>query len=191
MWRSLMKPILVAGVPAAGKSTIGNLLSESVGMPIYEYADFMLSVIGTNDRKNILKIPFEERRPIYEASDEAIAQLFSSNVINRYGLLTIHLSLYIDGRLNTFDDRHYRTLDMAAILLIEAKPEIINARRSADLSRFRNYENVSEIASQQRCNRQIAQRLALTYSIPMIIVANNEKSLAVIKARDWLSQMLS
>lgn len=184
-----MRPVLVAGVHAAGKSTVGNLLSMVTGMPFFEYADFMLPVIGTEDRSRVLQIPFDARRPIYEAANAAIADLFSSSTEHSLGLLTIHLSLRLKGRLETFEENHYRTLDMAAILLIEADPALIYARRAADRTRLRSTESIAEISEQQQHNRHIALRLALTHSVSTMTFSNNHKEPALQEVTTWLSEL--
>jgi len=181
-----MRSVLVTGVAAAGKSTIGRALAASLSFPFFEYADFMLRVLGQNERDSILTIPLAQRGPIYTSTDAAIHAVFSTRRDVQYALLTIHLSVKVGSEIHTFADEHYAALLTAAILLVEADPGCIRNRRLLDVDRHREIDSAEGIAAQQTLNAEIAHDLSDTYSLPLFAFDNNLSPSDLSPVTEWL-----
>jgi adenylate kinase len=186
-----MAPILIAGVHAAGKSTVARELSDRTNCPYFEYADFMLPLLGTRDRARILAIPFAQRGDLYRAANSAIAARFGSEHAIALGLLTIHLSLYLDGRLETFADEHYLALNVRGLLQVECDPVAVLQRRRADSDRFRHFDSLREIERQQERNRGIAQHVAELCGASLHTLDNTSSTRELSSAIAWINDLQS
>ncbi len=176
--------VVVTGIPGVGKSTViaGALEKLKVEGLVYElvnYGDVMLEMMkermGITDRDEMRRIPFEPYREIQRAAAERIAEMAELKPV----LLDTHCSVKKpEGYLPGLPRWALESLKPESIVLIEAEPEEVVARRTRDVSRRRDEELLAEVAEHQQLNRAIAMAYAALVGATVKIVKNRNGKLS-------------
>ncbi len=163
--------IVVTGVPGVGKSTIMDGVSKITGMKIVNYGDVMLEIakgMGVKNRDEIRKLPAEKQREIQRRAGEEIGKM--ENVI-----IDTHMSIKTpSGYLPGLPEWVLREIKPSMLVLIEANPEDIYARRSRDTTRARDNESQESIRIQQEINRSFATSCSVLSGATVVIIKNEE-----------------
>jgi adenylate kinase len=176
--------VVVTGVPGVGKSTViagalEVLRAEGLIYELVNYGDVMLEMMrermGVTDRDEMRRIPFEPYREIQRAAAERIARMAELKPV----LLDTHCSVKKpEGYLPGLPRWALEILKPDSIVLIEAEPEEIVARRTSDVSRRRDEELLAEVAEHQQLNRAIAMAYAALVGATVKIIKNRNGKLS-------------
>jgi len=175
--------VVVTGIPGVGKSTViagalEKLKAEGLVYELVNYGDVMLEMMGEQmgitDRDEMRKVPFEPYREIQRAAAERIAEMAELKPV----LLDTHCSVKKpEGYLPGLPRWALESLKPESIVLIEAEPEEVVARRTKDVSRRRDEELLAEVAEHQQLNRAIAMAYAALVGATVKIVKNRNGKL--------------
>jgi len=176
--------VVVTGVPGVGKSTVvagalEKLKAEGLVYELVNYGDVMLELMqermGITDRDEMRKIPFEPYKEIQRAAAERIAAKAKLKPV----LLDTHCSIKKpEGYLPGLPRWVLESLKPESIVLIEAEPEEVVARRTRDVSRRRDKELLAEVVEHQQLNRAIAMAYAALVGATVKIVKNRNGKLS-------------
>jgi len=176
--------VVVTGVPGVGKSTVvagalKNLKAKGLVYELVNYGDVMLEMMrermGITDRDDMRKIPFEPYQEIQRAAAEQIAEMAKLKPV----LLDTHCSIRKpEGYLPGLPRWALESLKPESIVLIEAPPEEVIARRTKDVARRRDEELLAEVAEHQQLNRAIAMAYAALTGATVKIVKNRDGKLS-------------
>jgi len=176
--------VVVTGIPGVGKSTViagalEKLREEGLVYELVNYGDVMLEMMGEQmgitDRDEMRKVPFEPYREIQRAAAERIAEMAELKPV----LLDTHCSIKKpEGYLPGLPRWALESLKPESIVLIEAEPEEVVARRTRDVSRRRDEELLAEVAEHQQLNRAIAMAYAALVGATVKIVKNRNGKLS-------------
>ena len=180
-----MRSILVTGVSGVGKTTLGRQLASLTGIAVIEYADLMLDVLDGRDRAEIRRLSFAERQPIYAAVERRLREGLRRFSPDELVLLVVHLTVMLRGQINPFPLTHYEAYRPAGVILVEATPAAVRARRLADKSRAREDETEAQIRQQQIENRRIAAEIKRSLGADTVCVQNNESTLCALHLVPW------
>lgn len=174
------KVVVVAGVPGAGKSTVveGALKRLRENGKVYKlvnYGDVMLELMreraGVKDRDEMRRIPLELYREVQREAGERIAEFARAEPV----LLDTHcLVRKPEGYYPGLPSWVLEGLKPEVIVLIEASPQEVIARRFRDESRRRDEELLEEVAEHQGLNRAIAMAYAALSGATVKIIKNRE-----------------
>jgi adenylate kinase len=175
---------VVTGVPGVGKSTVvagalEKLKAEGLVYELVNYGDVMLEMMkermGITDRDEMRKIPFEPYKEIQRAAAERIAAKAKLKPV----LLDTHCTIKKpEGYLPGLPRWVLESLKPESIVLIEAEPEEVVARRTKDVSRRRDEELLAEVVEHQQLNRAIAMAYATLVGATVKIVKNRNGKLS-------------
>ena len=176
--------IVVTGVPGVGKSTVvagalEKLKAKGIVYDLINYGDVMLELmrerVGITDRDEMRRIPSEPYREIQRAAAERIAEIAELKPV----LVDTHCSVKKpEGYLPGLPRWALESLEPESIVLIEAEPEEVVARRTSDVSRRRDEELLAEVVEHQQLNRAIAMAYAALVGATVKIVKNSNGKLS-------------
>ena len=176
--------VVVTGVPGVGKSTVvagalEKLKAEGLVYELVNYGDVMLELMreqmGITDRDDMRKIPFEPYQKIQREAAERIAEMAKFKPV----LLDTHCSVRKpEGYLPGLPRWALESLKPESIVLIEAEPEEVVARRTSDVLRHRDEDLLAEVVEHQQLNRAIAMAYAALVGATVKIVKNNNGKLS-------------
>ncbi|MCI4434133.1 MAG: adenylate kinase [Thermoplasmata archaeon] len=163
--------IVVTGVPGVGKSTIMEGVAKRIDYRIVNFGDIMLEKakeMGVRNRDEIRKLPVEKQRELQRIAGEYIGKM--ENVI-----VDTHMSIKTpSGFLPGLPEWVLRSLKPSMLVLVEADPKSIMARRSRDSSRYRDTDSANDIDTHQALNRYFAASCAMITGATVVIVRNEE-----------------
>jgi adenylate kinase len=175
---------VVTGVPGVGKSTVvtgalKTLKAEGLVYELVNYGDVMLELMqkqkGITDRDEMRKIPFEPYQKIQRAAAERIAEMAKLKPV----LLDTQCSVKKpEGYLPGLPKWVLEGLQPKSIVIIEAEPKEVAARRTKDVVRRRDKELLAEIAEHQQLNRALAMTYAMFVGATVKIVKNRDGKLS-------------
>lgn len=167
-----------------GKSTVimgalEKLKAEGLTYELVNYGDVMLEMmrkrLGVTDRDEMRKIPFEPYSEIQRAAAERIAKMAELKPV----LLDTHCSIKKpEGYLPGLPRWVLEGLKPESIIIIEAPPEEVAARRTKDVARRRDEELLAEVAEHQQLNRAIAMAYAALVGAAVRIIKNRDGKLS-------------
>ncbi len=165
--------VFLLGVKAVGKSKLTSELNKHLDGKIHEisYGDVMLEIGKEKklitDREQIAKLQSIQQNEIRQAAAEKIRALADKEkfvFLNTHGFIyTIPHHTYLPGSPDSVAD----LLKPDLILLVEAEPEAIVARRKMDLEktgRKREIGTNAEVAEALLFERMSAVHLAMRYA---------------------------
>ncbi|MCD6447447.1 MAG: adenylate kinase [Thermoplasmata archaeon] len=164
--------VIVAGIPGAGKTTVLNEALKIKHMEVINYGDVMFEMAkeyGINNRDEMRRLPYEKQRELQIKAAKKIAE--KENVI-----IDTHCTIKTPyGYLPGLPYDVLQILQPKRIILIEALPEEIEARRKKDAEvRQRDVEGREEIEMHQMMNRIAAMSYATLTNATVKIVKNRE-----------------
>lgn len=173
-----MKAVLT-GVPGTGKTTVLNKAIEIGNLKekykIVNYGDVMLEEAKI---KNLVKNRDEMRKLSPEIQKE-----IQKNAARKIGkmdnvIVDTHASIATPkGYLPGLPEWVLKEIMPNCIILVEADPKEILERRSKDISRVRDKEDVESIEEHQQMNRSVAMAYATLTGATVAIVRNENGKL--------------
>jgi adenylate kinase len=187
-----MHSILITGVSASGKTTLGRQAAARLGLACHDYADLMLKADpGLPGKDAIEALSAAERQAIY---DKVTAQLPSwfgpSSSDHATILLENHLSVVQNGHVITFQTTAYLRYSARGLAVINADPAAIHHRRSSDPARRRGLGTIDQIAWQQNVNESQAAIVSDYLAIPLAIIRNDDLEQAAEELTRWAEGLL-
>jgi adenylate kinase len=188
-----MRSILVTGVQGVGKSTISRLAAHTLCVEGWDYAELMLRVApNLRGKDDIQRLPWDERNRIYRRVDNFLEETFMPGDGRRdCVLLENHLSIIDEGGIRTFPHEAIRRYNPIGLVLVEASPREVTARRTADRDRARHVGTAAEVAAQQATNCREAELIARRIRIPMISIGNGDHESAAKALAAWARRVMS
>lgn len=178
------KVIVVTGAPGAGKSTVVDaalkeLKSKGIEYSLINYGDVMLELMrereGIADRDEMRKVPTEPYRKIQRDAGRQIARAAEKKPV----LVDTHcLVRKPEGYYPGLPIWVLEELKPESIVIIEAAPEEVAARRAKDATRRRDEELLAEIVEHQQLNRAIAVAYAALTGAAVRIIHNRDGKLS-------------
>jgi adenylate kinase len=177
------KIVVVTGVPGAGKSTVINgalmeLKAKGVEYEVINYGDVMLELMRERfkiaDRDEMRKIPTEPYREIQREAARRIARAAERKPV----LVDTHcLVRKPEGYYPGLPRWVLEELKPESILIVEATPKEVAARRTKDVSRRRDEELLAEVAEHQQLNRATAVAYAALTGATVRMISNRDGKL--------------
>lgn len=162
--------VIVTGVPGVGKTSVMEGVAKAAAMQIVNYGSVMFEEAKAHklvtNRDEMRKLPAETQRHVQAVAGEKIGAM-SDAIIDTHCLIRTPEG-YLPGIPMT-------VLTMIAphvVVLVEAPPAMIFARRSKDASRTRDPDPVESIAEHQQMNRAAATAMAVISGATVKIVQN-------------------
>ena len=167
-----MTVVILAGVPGSGKTTVMGKVMEKKEVNFITYGTVMLEIageMGIRDRDEMRKRPLDEQRQLQRMTAEKVGGM--GDVV-----IDTHCTIKTPGGyLPGFPHDILKRINPELIILIEAEPEEIMARRKKDEGiRERDAEDADGIAEHQLMNRIAAMEYAVLTGATVKIVKNND-----------------
>lgn len=167
-----MSIAIIAGIPGAGKTTVMNEVIKRKNIKVINYGDVIFEIAKerklVNNRDELRKLPFDIQR---EMQIEAAKKIAKKNAI-----VDTHCTVKTPyGYLPGLPYDVLNILKPDRIILIEANPEEIVARRSKDADiRMRDEESKEEMEDHQLMNRIAAMSYATIVGATVKIIKNRQ-----------------
>lgn len=180
----MSKVVVVTGVPGVGKSTViegalKQLKARGIGCDLINYGDVMLELMrereGVTDRDEMRKVPTGPYREVQREAAKRIARAAKQKSV----LLDTHcLVKKPEGYYPGLPRWVLEELNPESIILIEAAPKEVAARRSKDTARRRDKEVLNEVVEHQQLNRAAAAAYAALTGATIRIINNRDGGLS-------------
>lgn len=168
-----MGAIVVTGVPGVGKTTVMNAAAEAAKRPVVVYGTVMFEVAQrrklVKSRDEMRKLPPETQREVQKEAAKQIAKMGDVIVDTHCTVKTPK------GLLPGLPAWVLEALRPSSVVLVEADPREIWARRQGDASRDRDPDTADEIARHQEMNRAAAMAYATLTGATVKVVYNRDK----------------
>jgi adenylate kinase len=166
--------VVVVGIPGVGKTTVVDKVRS-------EISDSKLVTFGTvmfeegmklkwiKDRDQMRKMPVEKQRRLQTLAATKISRM-KENVV------FVDTHLFIRTREGYWPGLPFdvvRAMKPTHLLLVEADPEEIAARRAADKTRTRDKLSREDLAAELALGRSFLAASSTLTGAPMLIVANH------------------
>ncbi len=167
---------VIAGIPGAGKTTVINEAMKIRQFKVVNYGDAMFEIAKERNlvehRDEMRKLPFEVQREIQIEAAKKIASM--DNVV-----VDTHATIKTPfGYLPGLPYDILTVLKPKRIILVEASPEEILARRNKDAEiRARDAESAEEMDMHQLMNRIAAMSYAVLSGGTVKIIKNRQGKL--------------
>ena len=162
-----MSVVIVTGVPGVGKSTVMSAAKDA-GYKIVNFGTTMFEEAqkeGVNDRDQLRKLPVDQQKRLQKQAGEKIGQMSDVVVDTHASILTP------SGYLPGLPEWTVKAMMPKTIIMVEALPEEIEKRRSKDVTRKRDAD---DIGLHQRINREYAIAAAFMTGATVGFVHNND-----------------
>lgn len=167
--------MVVTGVPGVGKTSVMKGAAHEKNLKIVNFGTVMFEAVKgeglVSDRDEIRKLPVEKQRQAQEQAAERIHEM-GDVIIDTHCTIKTH-----GGYYPGLPEWVLSRLKPHRIILVEAAPEEILARRSHDSSRTRDTEGTEDIAEHQAINRAAAMAYAMYCGASVKIVFNHDNGL--------------
>jgi adenylate kinase len=174
----LPRSIIVAGVPGVGKTTVLQELEtvakdKNVPLKIVNFGNVMNDLFKKQGK--------EIHRDRMRREDIALQGKIQERAARQIGKMPGNSALVVDTHMfvRTGDGiwpgtpkRVLEQLDPSLIILIEAQPEQVAARRTKDTTRERESKNIEDAKADLQWSRNMASAIAVLSGIPIQIVEN-------------------
>ncbi|HDJ27064.1 MAG TPA: adenylate kinase [Aciduliprofundum sp.] len=163
---------VVTGVPGVGKTTVMNIVAERSGYRIVNFGDLMLEIARerglVSHRDEIRRLPMEVQRALQMEAGERIGKMADV-------LVDTHMTIKTPfGYLPGLPEWVLKAISPGLLIIIEASPEEILARRVRDSTRMREAEELRSIEEHQMVNRMAAFAYAALTGAFVLMVENRE-----------------
>lgn len=178
-----MGAIIVTGIPGVGKTTVMEAAAKARGLAIVNYGTAMYNVAHAKGvvqhRDEMRKLPTATQREVQKSAAKTIAAM--GDVI-----VDTHCSIKTrSGYLPGLPQWVLAELEPSVIVLVEATPQEILARRRNDPSRSRDDDSLDSIAEHQEYNRRFAAACATLTGATVHTVHNRDG-----KVEDSIQQIM-
>jgi len=169
---------VIVGIPGVGKGTVIKHLLEiakarRVSLDYVLYSDVMLDMAPKRkirDRDDLRKLSVKEQQKLQLEAAERIASM-------NHDFLILDTHLLVRSKEGYLPGLPMRVLEKIAptnLILVDADPAEVAARRAADTSRARDKLDVEEIKSELELSKQLLLATSVLSGCPFMIVRNNE-----------------
>ncbi len=167
-----MGAIIVTGIPGVGKTTVMEAAAKAKGLQIVNYGTAMYNVAAAHGwvkhRDEMRKLPTKQQREAQKTAAKVIAAM--GDVI-----VDTHCSIKTSsGYLPGLPQWVLSELEPSTIVLVEATPAEILARRGKDDTRSRDADTLETIAEHQEYNRRFAAAYATLTGATVHTVHNRD-----------------
>ncbi len=172
--------IIVAGVPGVGKTTVlqelASVASEKkVPLKIINFGNVMNELFKKQGkeihRDRMRREDIELQSKIQEEAARKIGKMPGNSAL----VVDTHMFVRTtDGIWPGTPKRVLEQLDPSLIILIEAQPEEVAARRAFDTTRERESKNIEDAKADLQWSRNMASAIAVLAGIPIQIVHNKD-----------------
>jgi adenylate kinase len=167
--------IVIVGVPGVGKSTVVQKANEAVpGSTIQVFGTAMfdeaMKVKWVKHRDEMRKLPVEKQKKLQEAAASRISK-------SRGKVVFIDTHLFVrtpEGFWPGLPLRVIQPLKPTHLLLVEASPSQILARRKNDTTRYRDELTEREVTEEMTLARSLLSAASLVSGAPMAFILNDE-----------------
>lgn len=167
--------MIVTGVPGVGKSSVMEGVSKAFAVPIVNYGSIMFEEANARklaDSRDLMrKLPAETQRQIQSKAAERIGAMADA-IIDTHCLIKTR-----EGYLPGIPMTVLSLIAPHGIVLVEAPPAQIFARRQKDQSRTRDPDTEAAIDEHQAMNRAAACAMAVVSGATVKVVANLDRGL--------------
>lgn len=171
--------VVSTGVPGVGATTVtGEAVEQVGGWTHRNYGNVMLEIAkeeGLVERRDqIRRLDPEQQKRIQRVAGRTLAEEGrSANVV-----VDTHCTINTPkGYLCGLPEWILKELEPDVILLVEADPEEVLARRTGDASRARDEQSAAEISEHQEVNRMAALSYAALTGATVKIIQNHDGGL--------------
>jgi adenylate kinase len=173
---------IVTGIPGTGKTTVCGFVEKlgkeaGVRINVLNYGTVMMGILQESgrsmERDGMRKDSVDVQRSLQKQVGEAIAE----KVRQSRGLTIIdtHMSIKTpEGYFPGLSSNNLSTLKPDLLVLVEAKPNEISARRLKDNSRKRDLALEESVNEELNFSRAMACACAVLMSVPVRVVVNSE-----------------
>ncbi|NPA86849.1 MAG: adenylate kinase [Candidatus Diapherotrites archaeon] len=164
----------VVGVPGSGKSTVIAEALKEISIPVVNYGDVFLEVArkkyGIEDRDELRRrLTAEEYKELHrEAAKKVLEMAREPIVLDTHALVVVKT-----GFMPGFPKFVLDMLPISLIVIIEASPEEVLARRKRD-ARRRGGGLEDNVSLHQELNRAAAVHYAIEKGASVYIIHNKE-----------------
>ncbi len=164
--------VVAAGVPGVGKTSILNEVSARAGYPVVNYGTLMLEVARerglVEHRDEMRKLPVDVQRDLQKIAAEKIARM--EDVI-----VDTHLTIKTPaGYFPGLPVWVLNAMKPEMIVVVEATPQEIAARRAKDADRKRDPEDLEAIREHLYVNRYTAFSCSVLTGATVLILNNGD-----------------
>jgi len=167
-----MGSILVTGVPGIGRTTLLRSVRAKVGLPIVTFGSVMYNVARSrgllSHRDEMRRLPPEAQLEVQRVAALSVAKLGTCVVDTHLTVLTPH------GMLAGMPMPILQSMQPMRILMVEAAPVEIRARRKRCKDRQHDDETEEQVEAHQALNRAMAMSLANLTGATVKIIFNHE-----------------
>jgi len=167
--------VVVVGIPGVGKTTVvEKLRSRLEGAKLVTFGTVMFEEATrrkwVKGRDEMRKLPVERQKKL-----QAVAAAQISKMADRVVLVDTHLFIRTsEGFWPGLPFEVVRTLNPTHLVLVEASPEEVSARRAADSARSRDSVDREELEKETELGRAFLSVSSTLTGAPMLIIRNAE-----------------
>lgn len=167
--------VVVVGIPGVGKTTVvEKLRSRLEGVRLVTFGTVMFEEATrrkwVRGRDEMRKLPVERQRRL-----QAIAAERISEMVDRIVLVDTHLFIRTkEGFWPGLPFEVVRALNPTHLVLVEASPDEVWARRAADAARSRDSVTKEDLEKETELGRSFLSVSSTLTGAPMLIVKNAE-----------------
>ena len=167
--------VVVVGIPGVGKTTVvEKLRSRLEGAKLVTFGTVMFEEAARRNwvkgRDEMRKLPVERQKQL-----QAIAAATISKMKDQVVLVDTHLFIRTkEGFWPGLPFEVVRALNPTHLVLVEASPEEISARRATDAARSRDTVNRDELEKETELGRAFLSVSSTLTGAPMLIIRNAE-----------------
>ncbi len=164
---------MVVGIPGVGKTTVvDKVVSGYGGAKLANFGTLMLetgiSLKMVKHRDELRKLPVEKQRKLQRAAASSIAKM-------KEKLVVVDTHLFVrtpEGFWPGLPFDVVRAMKPTHLILVEASPDEIAARRATDTSRYRDAATKESLAEELALARGFLTACSTLTGAPMMIVRN-------------------
>ena len=167
--------VVVVGIPGVGKSTVvDRFLAGYSGAKVVTFGTVMFESARAKkwvkDRDQMRKLPVEKQKLLQKAAATAIAKMKDKVVV-----VDTHLFIRTnEGFWPGLPFEVVRAMKPTHFVLVEASPEDVAKRRSADTTRARDAITPESLAQELQLARSFLTVASTLTGAPMLMVTNAE-----------------
>ncbi|MGP8125244.1 MAG: adenylate kinase [Nitrososphaerales archaeon] len=167
--------VVVVGIPGVGKTTVvEKLRSRLEGAKLVTFGTVMFEEAlrrkWVKGRDEMRKLPVERQKKL-----QAVAAAKISKMADQVVLVDTHLFIRTnEGFWPGLPFEVVRALNPTHLVLVEASPEEVSARRAADAARSRDSVDKEELEKETELGRAFLSVSSTLTGAPMLIVRNAE-----------------